>query len=260
MARLRNWFVKKPVRFYLFAAILTFIVLAILDRKYINDWSDVLVEAHGLFFDLIVFGIILTIYDEFKSKKEKEEEEQKKKANSILRYEEEIDDLRTWNDKEATLRIVGIIKRLNKLGVTKFDLHGCHLEEANLSGINMSGTTFQDVNLKNAKFNSTILDDTFFYFCDMEETKFICCNLNSTEFHKSEFNSTRIIHSGIEKTKFLGVKFNELIVDETVFEQFNSRFEDFLYDIDKNTERQIYITSLNSKDTLIAKEWKLKKK
>lgn len=69
------------------------------------------------------------------------------------RYKEEIEDFRNWKSAEASYRIIGNIKRLNRIGVSDINLSGCYLREMDLSGLdlrnaNLTDTDLQDVNLK----------------------------------------------------------------------------------------------------------------
>lgn len=101
--------------------------------------ENILVEAHGLFFDLFVFGVILTLYENFRDKKDRME-----------RYREEIEDYCGWNEKEAVFRVVGIIKRLNREGQTSINLQKCYLEGASLRKASLAGADLSQANLKNA--------------------------------------------------------------------------------------------------------------
>ena len=69
--------------------------------------------------DVILFGIILTLYESITGKKER-----------INNLQEQLEDFRQWDEKEATYRIIGIFKRLKKLGVKEIDLSLCFLQDA----------------------------------------------------------------------------------------------------------------------------------
>jgi hypothetical protein len=68
--------------------------------------NSILVEAHGLLFDIFVFGILIVFFNKMGEKR-----------RNIKRWQEEIDDFRGWNSEEAKFRIVGNIKRLNRNGI-----------------------------------------------------------------------------------------------------------------------------------------------
>ena len=100
---------------------------------------DILVEAHGLVFDVLFFSIVLGVYTFFIERRRK-----------IQRYEEEIDDYRGWEKKEAMHRISGSIRRLNKERKSARALYRCYLKGANLMGANLEGTKASFVNFKEA--------------------------------------------------------------------------------------------------------------
>lgn len=67
---------NKAVRFYLILTIIVFLILLIRDFSVgINnvDWDGIWTEAHGMWFDIIILGVLLAIYDHFRDKKENEE-------------------------------------------------------------------------------------------------------------------------------------------------------------------------------------------
>ncbi|MBK8486132.1 MAG: hypothetical protein IPO86_12855 [Saprospiraceae bacterium] len=104
---------KNPASFFLFSAIVIFVLLIFIDcfdNKF--SWHDIKVEAHGLFYDLIIFGILLSLYDKVKSKSER-----------IQRLKDEINDYKGWYENEAKHRIVGNIKRLIEEGERKLSLN-----------------------------------------------------------------------------------------------------------------------------------------
>lgn len=123
------------------------IALLILDGIYGLKPSDILVEAHGVLFDIVLFGIILAVYDRITRHKE-----------DVQRYLEEIDDFRGWEGKEAMYRIVGNIRRLNRLGVTNVSLVDANLAAANLAEVdlesgNMTRTNFQGARMARANLS-----------------------------------------------------------------------------------------------------------
>jgi amino acid permease len=73
----------------------------------------------GFFLDILLFGVLIVLINKKREKK-----------LDIKRWQEEIDDYRHWNEKEATFRIVGNIKRLNGHAKTKLDLSYCYLKDA----------------------------------------------------------------------------------------------------------------------------------
>lgn len=107
--------IKSKIGLFIGLGIIVMIIAVILDFYDCNfSYHDILVEFHGLVFDLFVFGIILTIYETNKSKKEKAQADKKRKTDLIERYTEEINDFKFWKSEEAMYRTRGLIKRLVK--------------------------------------------------------------------------------------------------------------------------------------------------
>ena len=171
---------------------------------------DILVEFHGLVFDLIVFGIILTIYEKIKSKKDK-----------ITRYKEEIEDFRFLNTEESRHRLHGIIKRLLKLEKQKIDLSHCciyhcptheNMEEWEFSGAKLYNTHFKKVNFKGSNF---YLADFYFGFIsgsDFSNCKFAEAILYDVTFLNCTFNNTSFLNAYVNnKDWFINLEKNSNI-------------------------------------------------
>jgi hypothetical protein len=150
---MKNFILKSPAFFFVFAGIIAIIIVSILDT-YDEDFNphDILVEAHGLVYDLFVFGVLLSLYEALRSKKER-----------IERLKDEIDDYRMWNEKEAMYRIVGIIKRLKREGVKEKDLYNTYLSGALLAGADLSGANLLGADLSGAKLPGADLSGANFY-------------------------------------------------------------------------------------------------
>lgn len=108
--------------------------------------EGVLVEMVGMLFDILLLLLLFNWINEKGERKRR-----------IQQLEDEIDDFRGWDEKEAMFRIVGNIKRLNRLGVVKLDLTRCFLKEANLALLNLEGSTLNYCNLEDSRLVSTCL-------------------------------------------------------------------------------------------------------
>lgn len=110
------------------ASIVLFVFLLIVAFVWavLKGWpalGDVQVEFWGLIFDVLVilvgFGII---------------QYGKQRRDDIARHSEVIEDLKRWSSEEAKHRVLGAMRRLNRLGMTNFELSGAHLKNANFTG------------------------------------------------------------------------------------------------------------------------------
>ncbi|MGY0393331.1 pentapeptide repeat-containing protein [Bizionia sp. KMM 8389] len=194
MKLIRN-IIKSKIGLFIGLGIIAMIIAIVLDI-YDCDFSyhDILVEFHGLVFDLFVFGIILTVYETNKSKKEKEEFERKRKADLIERYTEEINDFKFWKSEEAMYRTRGLIKRLVKLGAKELNLNHCYLA---------TDKTFTDYeNMQNWKFSFANLRESWFLMSNMTNATFYNANLSSAIFEKVNLTNCSFNSSNLYKTEF----------------------------------------------------------
>ncbi len=132
------------------------------------DFGDLQVEFWGLIFDVAVILVGFGIIQHYKQKRD-----------DISRHSEVIEDLKRWDSDEAKHRVLGAMRRLNRLGKTDFELSGAHLKNASFTdyGIkSISGSTlssggrwlddeitssifeqvdFSRLNARNVRFEST---------------------------------------------------------------------------------------------------------
>jgi len=169
-----DFFTAKPARFFLLAAVLWLGLMCFFNSKDIGEngfsWHDILVEANGMFFDLLVFGILLSVYEALREKKEK-----------IERLHEEIDDYRGWDEKEAMFRIVGAVRRLNKLQVSNILLYRCSLRKAHLQYTDLRGAYLVMSDLRGASFEFTDLRGANFQHADLRGANFRGANIQGAD-------------------------------------------------------------------------------
>lgn len=193
---------SKIVLFILLAILCLIIVIKLdfLDSEF--SYHDILVEFHGLVFDLFIFGIILTIYESLRSKKEKLELEENKRLVLIDRYKEEINDIRFWKSKEAFYRIRGLVKRLVDLKEEKIDLSHCYLET------DKSLSTYR--NMKEWKFYAANLRDSFFLMSDMTKTQFYMTKLSESSFVEVNLMESNFENADLYKAQFKRCNLNDV--------------------------------------------------
>ncbi len=103
-------------------------------------WRDILIEAHGMLLDILIFGIFLLWLN------------QKRDGKLVLqKYHEEIDDMRGWASEMAARRIRGNIRRLNKNRVTQIDLAKCYLRGVDLQDVCLERSTLRQADLEKAQ-------------------------------------------------------------------------------------------------------------
>jgi hypothetical protein len=217
-----DFLTKKPARFFLVSAILWFGLMCWLNSKDGSDfaWHDILVEANGMTFDLLVFGVLLSVYESLRDKKDK-----------IERLQEELDDYRYfWKGQEAALRTAGAIKRLSKLGVTEIDLSGCFLENVNLKEVNLSGAILKNVNFTGVYLGSVnftgakcIMDVNFtkakLTGANLEGADIGCANFSYADLSWAMLEGARVGKDWFSRLNWFRVVGRERIIDTYVIDK-----------------------------------------
>lgn len=242
--RLQNLLISKIKRWkndyeksYIFSVTLIIIILFQIVLIYTYDSNSTTVqgatiEVFGLIFDVILFGLIIGIYDKVVHKR-----------NLIQNYLEEIDDYRGWKEKEASYRIFGNIKRLLKHDINDIDLTSCYFEDIEFSKHGLDSfdfkfflfdkTIFKKCNLRLSKYNNirhnqvtdyyayftTSFDKAIFENCNMRYSfftnnnydglKFIENDLTGSNFNNSNFYNCTFDSSDLQKSTFENTKFHK---------------------------------------------------
>ena len=148
--------------------LLTVLYLDITDKDF--EIHDIIVEFHGLIFDLIIFGLLITIYDSIKSRQDR-----------VIRYKEEIRDFSGWESEEAKYRIRGLIKRLIDLKAKKVELYGCYIKNCPYTK-KMVDWKFATAKLYNSYFIDCDLSKSTFYLSELHDSSFYKVNLTDCNF------------------------------------------------------------------------------
>ena len=201
---------NSKVNLFILLAIIGILIILILDLydKQFN-FHDILVELHGLIYDLFVFGIDLTIYETNKERVQKDKRLEKELKKKIDRYKEEINDFRFWESDEAKFRISGLVKRLVSLNVKKLNLKHCYLDNAN--GITeheeMQEWNFSTANLNNTLWILNNCTNSSFFLTKLFQSSFTKVNLTNCKF-----DSAILFETQFEECDFSGVSLNNTIV------------------------------------------------
>lgn len=160
---------NKKAALFIIIAIITLVILLILDYNLKIDYKDIIVEAHGLLMDIILFGILITLYESITGKKER-----------IKDLKEQLEDFRQWEEKEATYRIIGIFKRLKNFGVNKIDLSFCFLQGAYFDDkFEMQGVNFSHARMQNSRLNGVNFKNVILFQAKLEN-----CFISNVDFTK----------------------------------------------------------------------------
>ena len=163
-SRLETLAAERPV-FLAFCVFLgaALVVVPLSIPYYLSDTSNFLeniaAEAHGMVFDLLVIGWFMFWLQRLA--------ERRLRNN---RYLEEIDDYLGWHSPEATHRIAGNIRRLNRNGIRKgLTLTEAYLKGANLAGAALDGTDLWGANLRTANLHGSRLNEANLAGADLQQ-------------------------------------------------------------------------------------------
>ncbi len=190
----------KDKRIWLIAVAVTIVLLMLLtaDALIFNSnkrvlFEGVIVEFHGFLFDLLFFGLVISIYDAVSNRR-----------LTLRRLIEELDDFRGWSEKTAEKRIRGIIKRLLANDFTELDLRNCYLPNStNFGTEEMKGWVFRKTSLMNSNFN---------------EVTFVKCNFRWAELEGTQFDSCRFVECDFSHAQLFDVKFENCELKDVKFE------------------------------------------
>jgi len=190
--KIKNYYeelIQKPIlTSFIVFGLLAILVLGLSMPFYISDFDNiylnVLAEAHGMLFDILIIGILLFWLRQIGEEKQR-----------IGQFKDEIDDFRMWESEEAAFRNVGNIKRLNRHGIFSLDLVGCYLNKTNLSGINLSNSNLNTANLSNSILIEVNLSNTRMNQTNFENSNLNHANLSGTFASGSNFKDAFMIKS-----------------------------------------------------------------
>lgn len=217
------------VKEFFIAVLLIGIIQYFLISSYTNNsviLQGATIEIFGLIFDILIFGILIGIYNKIYEKKQE-----------VKRYKEELEDYRGWNEKEASYRIFGILKRLLHLKQYDIDLSNCYFENIQFTknlfenfdfySSKISATIFKNCNLMHSIFDKVEQDrikDYYDYFSvTTDKTFFIDCILQSSSFSSNHYFQISFINCNLKLCDFTNSIFETCNFDNCEFE--NAKFD-----------------------------------
>ncbi|MCX6566911.1 MAG: pentapeptide repeat-containing protein [Candidatus Aminicenantes bacterium] len=192
------------------------LVTLFLGRKYRDSFLDnILAGGHGLAFDIFVFGVLIVIYNRLLEKK-----------RDINRWKEEIDDYRYWKEPEATYRIVGSIRRLNKFNVHEFSLHSCYLKKACLRSADLHGNTILsfaflegadliDADLRGVDLRAAEMGGAILEIANLQNANLAGATLKKAHFSEAILKEANLCRADL--TGAIGLKISQLCEVKTLY-------------------------------------------
>ena len=225
---LLEWFnstLEKPIlTSFLVLVILTLLIIFLSIPFYLKDfysyYGQVLIEAHGMLFDLLIIGILIFWLNKNGEKRQR-----------IRTYRDEIDDFRLWESEEAAFRTVGNIKRLNRQGINKINLVECFLARTNLNYANLVGSNLNSANisnsflietdLRNARLNQTNFENSNLNQAVMSDAYASGANFNNSFLIKSDFHQAFLIKTSFKNAMLMEANLQGSYLMGTDFENAN---------------------------------------
>lgn len=168
-------------------------------------YENLLVEAHGMIFDLLVIGILLVWLNKVGEKRLR-----------VRRYQEEIDDFRHWINDEASFRIAGDVKRLNKDGVYNIDLYNCHLKNVNLNYVNLSGSNMNYVNLEDSSMQNSELLNVRMNQANLQNVKLQGSNMKNAQLSGANLQFSTPIKANLSGANLIKAKLKGAVMIDCI--------------------------------------------
>lgn len=122
------------------------------------------------------------------------------RRQTIKRYREEIEDFLGWNADEAKFRIVGNIKRLNRLGITDINLRGAHLKKVDLKRANLQGADLIDANLEEANLCESNLKGANLWRINLKGANLWMAKLQGANLQFANLEEANLCGANLQKT------------------------------------------------------------
>lgn len=198
---------SKPILASLFIFVLASVIvisLTLIKYGYKGDflYKNILVEAHGMLFDILVIGIFIFALHKIG-------ESRIKRELDIKRWQEEIDDFRGWDEKEATFRIVGNIKRLNRNGITGISLYDCFLRKASLGRADLAKAELWDADLEGAMLSKANLEEA-----DLSRTNLGGANLAKANLGGANLEEANLAKANLKQANLAKANLEEADLEE----------------------------------------------
>jgi uncharacterized protein YjbI with pentapeptide repeats len=200
--------VEKPLLTSLLVLILITVLVAGLSAKYYladfdSFWVQILVEAHGMIFDIAIIGILLFWLNQNGEIRQR-----------VRTYKDEIDDFRLLESDQAAFRTVGNIKRLNRHKIHEINLVNCYLVKTQLNYVNLKGSNLNSANLMNASLLETNLENSRLNQTNLENANLNQANLRGAYASGANFKDAFLIKAQFENAFLIKTNFTNAYLME----------------------------------------------
>jgi hypothetical protein len=169
-------------------------------------YGEVLVEAHGMLFDIAVIGILIFWLNRNGERRQR-----------IRTYKDEIDDFRLWESEEAAFRTVGNIKRLNRNKIYSVNLVNCYLAKTNLNYVNLKGSNLNNANIQGSFMIEATLDTDRLNQTNLENSNLNQISMVGAYASGASFKDCFLIKAVFDKAFLIKSNFQNAMLMESSF-------------------------------------------
>ena len=202
-----------------------------------------LVEAHGMLFDIAVIGILIFWLNKSGEMRQR-----------IRTFKDEIDDFRLWESEEAAFRTVGNLKRLNRHGIHEVNLVNSYLAKTNLNYVNLKRSNLNSADLSHAFLIEANMEDTRLNQTNLENANMNQVNLRGAYASGANFQDAYLIKSDFEDSFLIKASFKNAYLMEANLKNAYVTGADFtnasLYKTDLRGAKGLTLEQLSSAKTL----------
>ncbi|MDN5202933.1 pentapeptide repeat-containing protein [Fulvivirgaceae bacterium BMA10] len=200
--------IEKPIlTSFLVFLLLSVLVIGLSLRFYLHEFEEfylnVLAEAHGMLFDILIIGILIFWLNKSGERRLR-----------IRTYKDEIDDFRLWESDEAAFRNVGNIKRLNRHQIFSINLVNCYLAKTNLNYVVLKGSNLNSANLSYANLIECNLDEARLNQTNLESASLNQASLRGAYASGANFKDAFLIKSDLTNAFLIKADFNNAFMME----------------------------------------------
>lgn len=203
-----HYVVERPLLTATFVLVFVTLVVMGLSMPYYQDdagafYGQVLAEAHGMIFDILIIGILLYWLNERGEIRQR-----------IRTYQDEIDDFRQLESTEASYRTVGNIKRLNRHQVTQINLVNSCLPRTNLNYVNLRGSNMNSANLSHSTLIESNMEGARLNQANFENSNLNQVCLRSAYASGANFNDAFLIKAQLQNALLIKANFHNAYLME----------------------------------------------
>lgn len=170
--------------------------------------GDILIEAHGVVFDVALFGVLILFLDERREAARRRKKAADEHLEMIRGWHEQLQDFTGWHGEEAAMRTAGLLRRLSRARA-RIEAPYAYAKGAMLSDVWFIGADLAQANFERALIDRAKLDDADLRFATLggarlDETSLKRANLFEADLTSSILRSADLSDADLEKANLGG--------------------------------------------------------